>query len=136
MGLSNKKGDFGEVMVIADLMKRGYQVSVPYGHDTLYDLVVDRNGKLERIQVKYTKSDGYVIKVRLVHDAKNKNGCKKYSGTEIDWIAVFDEYTNKCYYIPSEKIGSGEKSAIRLRLIETKNRQEKNVNLASLYEEI
>lgn len=136
MGLSNKKGDYGEIMIIADLMKRGYQVSMPYGHDTLYDLVVDREGKLERVQVKYTKSTNGSIPVRLGHDRKNKNGPKRYSAKEIDWIAVFDESTGRCYYVPSSEFADGDFFLLRLRLSKPKNNQEKGIRLAENYNDI
>jgi hypothetical protein len=51
-------------MVAADLMRRGYKIALPYGEDWDYDLIVCRDEKLERVQVKYTCSDGVVITVR------------------------------------------------------------------------
>ena len=58
------KGDLAEMMVAADLMRRGHKVAIPYGEDWDYDLIVCRDGSLERVQVKHTRSDGRVIEVR------------------------------------------------------------------------
>src|SRR3954470_13793027 len=60
------KGDLAELMVAKDLLKRGYKVAFPYGEDWDFDLIVCREEQLERIQVKYTRSDGVVINVKCV----------------------------------------------------------------------
>ena len=59
-----QKGDLAELMVAADLRRRGYKIAIPFGEDCDYDLVVDRRGTLERVQVKYATSDGSVVLVR------------------------------------------------------------------------
>ena len=53
------------MMVAADLMRRGYKIAFPYGEDWDYDLIVCRGEKLERVQVKYSHSDGDVIHVEI-----------------------------------------------------------------------
>jgi Holliday junction resolvase-like predicted endonuclease len=53
-----QKGDLAEMLVAADLVRRGYKVALPFGEDWDYDLIVDRDGRLERVQVKYTESNG------------------------------------------------------------------------------
>ena len=47
----------------ADLVARGCQLSIPFGEDCSYDLIADFEGRLHRVQVKFTKSDGRVIVV-------------------------------------------------------------------------
>jgi hypothetical protein len=52
--LNTDKGDASEVILMGELLIRGYSVSVPFGHNNKYDLVVEgRSGKLYRVQVKY-----------------------------------------------------------------------------------
>lgn len=58
-----QKGDLAELMVAADLRRRGYVISIPFGEDCNYDLVLDR-GPLERVQVKYSTSNGEIVVVR------------------------------------------------------------------------
>ena len=55
-------------MIAADLVRRGYRIAIPYGEDWDFDLIVCRDEKLERVQCKYTRSDGQVF-VRQVHIA-------------------------------------------------------------------
>jgi hypothetical protein len=58
------KGDLAELKVATDLVARGYQVAFPYGEDWDYDLILCRGECLERVQVKYTRSDGCIVQVR------------------------------------------------------------------------
>ena len=48
------KGDLAEVMIAADLVRRGYKIAIPYGEDWDFDLIVCRDERLERVQCKYT----------------------------------------------------------------------------------
>ena len=46
------KADIAESTVITELLKRGFNVLKPIGDRLPYDLAIDINGKLLRIQVK------------------------------------------------------------------------------------
>ena len=88
-----RKGDLAELMVAADLRRRGYKISIPFGEDCDYDLVVERHGRLERVQVKYTASNGLIVTVRCVsHSLTNGRvkATKRYTADTVDWIAVWD----------------------------------------------
>jgi PD-(D/E)XK endonuclease len=64
VGTKKQKGDLAELKVACDLRRRGYLVLIPFGEEAPYDIVIDRDGKLERIQVKYRdRGDGAVIEV-------------------------------------------------------------------------
>jgi hypothetical protein len=52
------KGDLAELMVAADLLRRGHKIAIPYGEDCDFDLILIRDSRLERVQVKYARSDG------------------------------------------------------------------------------
>jgi len=88
-------------MVLADLQQKGYGVAIPFGHDLPFDLVLIRKdtGTLERVQCKYTESDGKVVDVRCASTSAWVH--HTYTAAEVDWIAVFDATTNRCYYVHS-----------------------------------
>jgi hypothetical protein len=126
------KGDIGEAMVTADALRRGHKVAIPIGENGRYDLIVERRGRLERVQVKYAESDGRVLRVKC---CSTNNWCTiKYCAADVDWLAVYDRTTDRCYYIPGEMLGDG-RSAIHLRLAPTKNRQKRRVLWASDFTE-
>lgn len=118
------KGSYAELKVLTDLAGKGFIVSVPYGHNHRYDLIVDINGSLKRIQIKYTKSNGETIHVRCRSLCAAAKYNYKYTSKDIDYIAVYDETINKCFYIKSALLGNGRNS-ISLRIIESKSGQKK-----------
>lgn len=75
-----KTGNVAELLLMTELVSRGLSVSVPFGHDSLYDLVVEHgvSGKLLKVQVKtatyqhsngrykFASMDKYVGKVDLI----------------------------------------------------------------------
>ena len=138
MALLKQKGDTAELAVALDLRKRGYGVSFPYGEDSDYDLVVDRNGVLERVQVKHTRSDGRVIDVRCgsVSVTNGKVTCtKRYTAEMIEWLAVYDVTTEQCYYVPSAMLGTG-RSHLHLRLVPALSGRRRGINWASDFLEL
>ena len=115
-------------MIIADAMKRGYKVALPIGEDWRYDIIVLNRGKLLKVQCKYTESDGRVVSVKC--RSSNSWIEYKYTNQEVDWIAVYDKTSDKCYYIPSEMLGKKGRTEISLRLSRPRNNQKGNVRYA------
>jgi Holliday junction resolvase-like predicted endonuclease len=128
-----QKGDLAEMLVAADLVRRGYKVAFPFGEDWDYDLIVERGDRLERVQVKYAESDGAVICVRArTHSLTNGRviAVKRYTAAMIDWLAVYDRTSDRCYYICADLLGDGMNS-VSLRLAPARNRQQKGVRWAA-----
>jgi hypothetical protein len=93
-------------MVAADLRRRGNRILFPYGEDCDYDLVAERpDGRFERVQVKHTASDGAVILVRCRSNSVTNGrvrATKAYTAATIDWLAVYDATSDRCYYLPRD----------------------------------
>jgi PD-(D/E)XK endonuclease len=129
------KGDLAELKVATDLLERGYRIAIPYGEDHDFDLILCRDDHLERVQVKYTESDSTVIAVKCYsHSLTNGRirRTKQYTEASIDWLAVYDRTTNRCFYIPATELGRG-RSVIHLRLISARNGQRRGVRFAEDY---
>ena len=132
------KGDLAEVMIAADLIRRGYKIAIPYGEDWDFDLIVCREERLERVQCKYSESNGIVIVVRCrSHSLTNGKirATKRYTAAMIEWLAVYDATTERCYYIPATELGEGM-NMMHLRLTPARNNQHRRVRLADAYLEI
>jgi hypothetical protein len=132
------KGDLAELMVATDLLRRGYKIALPYGEDWDYDLILCRDERLERVQVKYTESDRKVITVRCrSHSLTNGKirATKHYTAHTVDWIAVYDRTSDRCYYVPSAELGSG-RTTLSLRVASTLNNQRIGIRPATDYTEI
>ncbi len=129
------KGDLAELMVAADLRSRGFGIALPFGEDNDFDLILIREGRLERVQVKYVASDGVVLKVKCFsHSLTNGKvrRTKRYTSASIDLLAVYDATTARCYYVPAKDLGSG-RSTIHLRLRPTLNGQQVGIRPAEDY---
>jgi hypothetical protein len=130
------KGDLAELRVASDLVAKGHRVAIPFGEDSDYDLIVDRDGKLERVQVKYASSASGVIHVRCL-SASLTNGKvrqkKLYTSASIDWIAVYDPSDDRCYYVPARMLGVDGRTRIHLRVSPARNRQQAGVHNARDY---
>jgi hypothetical protein len=132
------KGDLAEVMIAADLIRRGYKIAIPYGEDWDFDLIVCREERLERVQCKYSESNGVFITVRCgSHSLTNGKvrETKHYTAATIDWLAVYDPTTDTCYYVPAAELGTGM-SMMHLRLTPARNNQARRVRPANAYLEI
>ncbi len=127
------KGDLAELKVATDLLERGYRIAIPYGEDHDFDLILCRDDRLERVQVKYTESNGNFVIVRTRSHSLTNGKVKRtkyYTAATVDWIAVYDK--NRCYYVPAVELGSG-RSSFHLRLTEPLNCQRLGIRYASDY---
>jgi hypothetical protein len=99
---------------------------------------VCRKERLERVQCKYTTSNGTVITVRArSHSLTNGKirSVKRYTTATIDWLAVYDVTTERCYYVPATELGDGM-DMLNLRLVAARNNQRRRIRFASSYLEI
>ncbi|MGH2983758.1 MAG: group I intron-associated PD-(D/E)XK endonuclease [Solirubrobacterales bacterium] len=129
------KGDLAELKVATDLLERGYRIAIPYGEDHDFDLVLCRDDRLERVQVKYTESDSAVMAVKCFsHSLTNGRirRTKRYTQASIEWLAVYDHTTKRCFYIPAAELGNG-RSIIHLRLEAARNGQRRGIRFADQY---
>ena len=128
-------GDLAELKVAADLVERGFRIAIPFGEDNDFDLILIREGRLERLQVKYTKSNGRFVLVRTRSHSLTNGKVKRtkhYTAAMIEWIAVYDRTSDRCYYVPASELGSGL-SGFRLRLTEPLNCQKIGIRYAADY---
>lgn len=98
---SQQKGIVTEMAVATYLLKLGYNVSQPFCQDSKYDLIVDVNGKLLRLQVKTSReASATSITFNCRSTTTNVRNCKhrRYSSEDIDYFATY--WDNKVYLVP------------------------------------
>ncbi len=123
--ITKTKGDLGQAMVMADALKRGYKIALPLGEDWRFDLIVMKGEELLRVQCKYVESTKGVIKVRCeTHDGRSYY---RYKQNDLDYIAVYDKITDKCYYVDSSYLGTNGRGILHLRIANAKNGQKKKI---------
>ncbi len=119
------KGDLAEMRVGAKFLEKGWYVSYPFGDDAPYDLIVDIDGTLNKVQVKHIKSDKGALRFRL-----HSNSGVSYKET-VDLMSIYDSETEEIYLMnPNDFENSTE---VSLRLVKPKNNQTKGVIMAEQY---
>lgn len=104
------KGDITELLVSAKLLGLGYVVSKPLTQDSKYDLIIDVNHQLIRLQVKTARlahnTKGESIKFNCRSTTNNVRECKQryYSVEEVDYFATYWE--NEVYLVPINECSS------------------------------
>ena len=53
---AKEKGNLTELQCMTEFYKSGYKVSIPYGENSRYDMILDVNGHLLKIQCKTSKT--------------------------------------------------------------------------------
>lgn len=120
------KADIAESAVVTQLLKRGLTVLHPLGDRLPYDLAIDLNGQLIRIQVKsawFNAKTGYFgVDVRRTRTNRRRMIRQRYKEDDFDFAILYIE-TLEIFYIMPVSVFNSYVSTITL--IETKKRQRK-----------
>lgn len=104
---TQQKGITTEMYVAAYLLSLGYNVSQPMCQDSRYDLIVDVNNKLLRLQVKTARASSHnsiTFNCRSTTKNSKTNKARSYGKNEIDYFATY--WNHQVYLIPVEECSS------------------------------
>ena len=132
-------GELSQAIILARLAEVGYVVSIPFGENQRYDLVIeDGDARFYRVQCKtgwlsqgcidFNTSSNYYHHPRMKEKVDYRR--RDYQG-QIDFFAVYAPEIKKVYLVPVDHVSSTEG---RLRLEPPKNNQVKNIRWAQDYE--
>lgn len=130
---SKTKGDIAESIFITECLKKGYNISIPFGDNIPYDCIVDTGTALVKVQVKGRNptNKGSILPVPM-QSSKNHITKELYDYSDfVDWVVLVDLSSYKVYKILTSEISN--RTYVNLRLIPTKNNQTKGVLLAEDY---
>jgi len=129
---TKNKGDLGVLKAQADLCEKGYMVLTPQTEHAPFDLVVYKNRKFRRVQVKYRsieKKGTLEVNFRSCWADRHGNHSSPIDKKDIDVFCVYCPETNECYYFDPSK----HNKSITLRFTAPKNKQKTNIHLAKDY---
>ena len=116
--------DIAESAVIVELLRRGFKVLQPLGDRLPYDLGIDVNGKLLRIQVKsawYEASKQlYTVDVRRTKTNRRRMRRERYTSDDFDFAILYLPDRDTCYVMPVEVFTSYQSG---ISLVECRKRQ-------------
>lgn len=123
-------GERSEGIVLAELIRLGFAVALPFGNNQRYDLIVDEKNTLIRVQIKTSWwEDGSIcFKVNSVNAFTGK---RRTYENDADVFMVYSPHTDKVYRMPVSECGS---SAQYLRVEPTRSGRRKGIRWAKDYE--
>ncbi|HKU66438.1 MAG TPA: group I intron-associated PD-(D/E)XK endonuclease [Candidatus Baltobacteraceae bacterium] len=124
-------GDISELRVMHDLVRAGYLVSIPFGEDRRYDIVIEKDGAFSRVQVKTGRLRNGVILFNCFSSHAHRGGasCRQYLG-EIEFFGVYCPQLDSTYLIPIDEMPV---QAGMLRVETAKNGQRRKLRWADRY---
>lgn len=116
---TNDKGNIGLYSICADLAKKQWIILLPQGSQPHYDLVIEKNGVLKRVQARFSsKTKGGIVNVKLTTQGTKTT---YHTNNNVDIIAIYEPNDDLVYYINLKEFQN--KSLISLRTIPPANNQ-------------
>jgi hypothetical protein len=130
----SQKGAVAEAAITAMTIQLGLTVLRPLCEGRRYDLVIDLEPALLRVQCKLARRISGVLSVKLQTSRCTPGGYVRtsYTAAEVDTIAAYSPELHRGFLIPISE-ASGRRS-IYLRLDPTKNNQANGIKWARDYE--
>ena len=122
-----------EAAIVAELIRRGYAVLLPFGTNQRYDLVLDIGGTFVRAQCKTgrLRKGVVVFSTRSVRTNTRQTFFRDYTTKEVELFLVHCPETGAIYAVPVADAPAGHGY---LRVDPTKNGQEAGIRWARDYE--
>ena len=129
----SQRGAVAESAITTAALELGLTVLRPLCEGRRYDLVVDLEPRLLRVQCKLARSINGVLAVRLQTCRYTTNGYvrQSYTAAEIDAVAAYSPELRQSFAIPIEE--ACDRREIHLRLDPTRNNQAQGIKWASDY---
>jgi hypothetical protein len=122
-------GEISEAIVMAEFLKAGFPILLPFGDNRRYDMVVDVSGSFLRVQCKTASvhRGGAIIRFNARSTNPPERSCLTSYRNQADLFAVYAPHTKQVYVLPVDECGE---VGVWLRLTPAKNNQHLKVRLA------
>lgn len=106
----NKQGLYGEFLVMADLVKRGFEVAEPRFAGSVYDLIASKGGPLIKLQVKCSNPNE---RGKIVCDIRKSHANDRlYTSSDFDVLAVVDYEKGLIAYMSYKEVAGKTRVSI------------------------
>ena len=125
-------GDRAELAVMAALSINGYLISIPFGENHRYDLIAERDNRLQRIQVKNgrLRRGAIVFACYSSHSHRGGPACRPYAG-EVDAFGIYCPDNHGVYLVPAAALAATLRP--HLRVVPATNGQSRKLRWAQDY---
>jgi PD-(D/E)XK endonuclease len=123
-------GERTEAIVLAEFLKAGFVVLLPFGDNQRYDMVIDLDGTFMRVQCKTARlvREGAALSLPTASSYAHRGGARRNYRDEADLFAAYSPDTGQVYVLRVDDVGETE---VYLRLTPALNGQTKNVRNAA-----
>ena len=106
---TKSQGGMGIGKCISYFLSKGYGVFVPVCDNQRYDLIIDINGSLKKVEVKTTtqkdKRGNFTVTLKTCGGNQSFHIIKVFDKTSLDYLFILDSDGNE-YLIPSDNVQS------------------------------
>jgi PD-(D/E)XK endonuclease len=128
-------GDRSTLAIMFALQTNGFDLLVPFGENTRYDLVIDDGARLARVQCKTGHIENGAIFFRTcssyAHHPNPKRRFRDYAG-DVDYFGVYCRDNGGVYLVPIEDLPTRYTGSLRIE--PAKNSQRRGLRMAAEYE--
>ncbi len=115
---SQSIGRIGELLVNLKFLEQGYSVYRPEQENSTYDLIVEKDNKIYRVEVKTTTQESknkknWVVGLRGIRPNRTGNNIKKFNRNNIDILAICVLPTKEVYLLDTKELQT--KSQLQIR---------------------
>jgi hypothetical protein len=130
----SQKGAAAEAAITAAVIQLGFTVLRPLCEGRRYDLIVDLEPALLRVQCKLARRVGGALAIHLQTNRYTPTGyvSTTYSPAEVDAIAAYSPELRRSFLIPIAEVAG--RRCVHLRLAPTGNNQARGINWARHFE--
>ena len=112
---TKRKGSLAVGKAISHFASKGITVLIPISDCDKYDLAVDQEGIIKRVQCKYSndkiRSGAFMIDLRTFGGFRDKTYHTKYLDNDFDYLFIYCSNGNE-YLIPAEKVSGKSQLAV------------------------
>lgn len=130
----SQKGAVAEAAITTAAIELGLTVLRPLCEGRRYDIVIDLEPRLLRVQCKLARQLEGALVVQMQTNRYTPRGyvSTSYTADEVDAIAAYSPASKRCYLLPIREVAN--RRGVHLRLAPTRNNQTHGVRWARDYE--
>ncbi len=88
MRMTQRKGDIAVAQAVATFTRLGFDVLLPLTESAAYDLVIEKDGRLIRVQIRYAGTANGEVDLRRIHSNSKGYVIRKTKLGAYDWLYV------------------------------------------------
>jgi hypothetical protein len=115
MNTTVTQGSIGMSAAIYKLTELGYKVAIPLVDNQEYDLIVDIEGDLFKVEVKSTSvktnTGNWSVQIKKVRPNRSSNTITGFDNTLVDFLFVYTT-AGDCFLIPAEEIDTNSQLSV------------------------